>query len=39
VLTGEIHEQALEELDADVRQVRGRFLQHLLALFEAEQRL
>src|SRR5205807_2096757 len=39
VITGEVDEQALEELDADVRQVLGRFLQHLLAVFETEQGL
>ena len=39
VLAGEVDEQPLEELDADVVEVRGRLLQHLLALFEAEQRL
>ena len=39
VLPGEVDEQTLEELDADVRQVLGRLLQHLLTVLEAEQRL
>ena len=39
VLTGEVDEETLEELDADVGEVRGALLQHLLALFEREQRL
>src|SRR6185436_5294806 len=39
MLSREVDEQALEELDADVGQMLGRFLEHLLAILEAEQRL
>ena len=39
-ITREVDEQALEELDLDVLpRSRGRFLQHLLTVFEAEERL
>ncbi len=36
---GKIDEQPLENLDLDVGEMGGGFLQHLLALVEAEQRL
>jgi hypothetical protein len=39
VLLGVVDEQALERADVNVREVRGDFPQHLLALLEREQRL
>ena len=38
VITREIDQQAFEELDTNVGQMLRRFLEHLLAVFEAEQR-
>ena len=39
MLLGEVDEEALEELDAHVVEVRDDLAEHLLALFEREQRL
>ena len=39
VVAREVDEQALEELDRDVAEVRGLLVEHVLALLEGEQRL